>query len=46
MRDENRLEYLQTLMVRFSQHCIGPTARLSLTEVWGLHCLLSRLLGD
>ena len=44
MNDENWLERLQTLLVRFSY--LGLYAdidQLSLTELWGLYRFLSRL---
>jgi hypothetical protein len=38
------LEHLQTLCVRFSRLGIGADlATLSLVELWGLYCYLSRL---
>ena len=44
MNDENWLERLQTLLVRFSALGIsGDMAGLSLIELWGLYRFLSRL---
>ena len=44
MTDENWLERLQVLLVRFSDLGIsGDVAGLSLTELWGVYCFLSRL---
>ena len=44
MNDENWLERLQTLSVRFSHLGLtGDMAGLSLIELWGLYRFLSRL---
>lgn len=44
MNDETWLERLQTLSERFSYLGIGADmAALSLIELWGLYCYLSRL---
>jgi hypothetical protein len=44
MNDENWLECLQTLLVRFSALGISDDmAGLSLIELWGLYRFLSRL---
>ena len=47
MTDESWLERLQILLVRFSHLGIsGDMAGLSLTELWGLYCFLSRLADE
>ena len=44
MNDETRVERLQTLLNRFSHLGIGADlAALSVIELWGLYCYLSRL---
>ena len=47
MSDENWLEHLQMLLVRFSYLGIGPDITgLSLAELWGLYYFLCRLSED
>lgn len=44
MRNENWLDTLETLLIRFS--CLGigaDVAALSIVELWGLYCYLQRL---
>jgi hypothetical protein len=44
MSDETWLERLQTLCARFSHLGVGADmAAMSLVELWGLYCYLSRL---
>ena len=47
MSDKNWLERLQVLLVRFSDLGISDdVAGLSLTELWGVYCFLSRLADE